>query len=59
MTEKRFMTVNDVMEYTGVSQSEAYKIMRELNAELKDQGFYVVRGKLDQTYFLKRMCYQA
>lgn len=59
MMEKRFLNVDEVAEFAGVSKPEAYKIIREFNKELKEQGYFVIQGRLDQTYLMKRMCYQA
>ena len=37
-----------------VSQAKAYEIIRSLNVELKEQGFYVLQGKVNKDYFEKR-----
>ena len=41
----------------GISVAFAYKIMRELNAELKQKGYIVVSGRVNKQYFLERTCY--
>ncbi len=46
--------VEDVQTLLKIPQSTAYKIIRDLNAELKLQGFYTIRGKIEETYLLKR-----
>ena len=46
--------VEDVQHLLKIPQSTAYKIIRELNAELKQQGYYTIRGKIEETYLLKR-----
>ena len=51
MENKRFLDVNDVAEYMGISTSKAYKIIRSLNSELKAKGFVVVAGKINRVYF--------
>ncbi len=51
MENKRFLDVNDVAEYMGISTSKAYKIIRSLNSELKARGFIVIAGKINKTYF--------
>ena len=53
-----FMKVDDVAEELGVSTSFAYKIIRQLNAELKQKGFITVAGKVNRQYFLERVCYE-
>jgi hypothetical protein len=46
--------VEDVQTLLKIPQSTAYKIIRDLNAELKRQGYYTIRGKIEETYLLKR-----
>ena len=54
MTEKNYLTAADVSEYMGVSIPMAYKIIRKLNDELKEQGYITVSGKLPRRYFEQR-----
>lgn len=51
MSDKRFLDVNDVAEFMGISTSKAYKIIHELNAELKAAGYITVAGKVSRAYF--------
>ena len=37
-------------EALGVSESMAYKFIRQMNAELASQGFLTVRGKVSKAY---------
>lgn len=46
--------VEQVQEILGIPQSTAYKIIRDLNAELSASGFYVIRAKVEESYLLKR-----
>ena len=39
----------------GVSVSYAYKIIRQLNSELRDRGFLTVAGKVSRQYFCERV----
>ena len=57
MVDSKFMTVEDVAKELMVSKSYAYKIMRELNAELKQKGYLTVPGRINKSYFLKKVCY--
>ena len=52
-----FMRVEEVAKELGVSKSYAYKIVQELNAELKEQGFLTISGRVNKQYFLERTCY--
>ncbi len=49
-----FYTVSDVMALLGVSQSKAYKIIQDLNKELKDKGYITVAGKVPKKFFLEK-----
>jgi hypothetical protein len=51
------MGVDEVATELEVSKSFAYKIMRELNAELKKKGYLTVSGKVSRKYFLEKLCY--
>ena len=33
------------------------KIMRKLNAELDEQGYITVSGRINRKYFMERTCY--
>ncbi|CAB1247561.1 DNA-binding protein [Ruminococcaceae bacterium BL-4] len=52
-----FMGVDEVATELEVSKSFAYKIMRELNVELKKKGYLTVSGKVSRKYFLEKLCY--
>lgn len=51
MSETTFMKVDEVAEELGVSKSYAYKIVQKLNAELKEQGFLTISGRVNKQYF--------
>ncbi len=55
MENKRFLNVNDVSDYLGVSIPMAYKIIRRLNDELIVQGYITVAGRVSRTYFEKKI----
>lgn len=46
--------VEDIMEILDISKSSAYKLMRELNDELKSKGYKVYSGRLSKKYFYER-----
>ena len=54
MNENSFMKVNDVAKELGISVSHAYKIMQQLNKELKAQGYLTVAGKCPIQYFKQK-----
>jgi len=57
MEDKTFMTAEQVAKELSVSESYAYKVIRELNAELKKQGYVTIRGRINANYFKKKLCY--
>lgn len=54
MEEKRFLNAQDVAEYLEVSKSMAYKLIQQLNRELKEQGYITIAGKVSRVYFEER-----
>ena len=57
MAERSFMTVDEVANELRVSKSKAYQIVRELNAELQKKGYLTVKGRVNTTFFHKKVCY--
>ena len=51
----KFLRVAEVAEILGVSQSHAYKIMRQLNKELEAKGKIVTAGRVSRRYLEERM----
>lgn len=51
MENKRFLNVNDVAGFMGISVPMAYKIIRRLNDELNASGYITVAGRISRTYF--------
>lgn len=54
MAEIIMLNAQDVQKILKVSQAKAYEIIRSLNVELKEQGVYVLQGKVNKDYFEKR-----
>ena len=52
MEDKLFLNAEDVASYMEISKSMAYKIIRQLNDELEADGFIVVHGKVNKSYFM-------
>lgn len=59
MSDQLYLTAPEVADTLRISVAFAYKIMRELNAELKQKGYIVVSGRVNRQYFLERTCYGA
>ena len=51
---KKLLSANDVALELGISRSSAYKVIHNLNEELKKQGDLVVSGKVPKKYLLTR-----
>ena len=51
ISEQIFMKVDEVAAELGVSNSYAYKLIRELNKELKAAGCIVINGRIDRRFF--------
>ncbi|WP_455266646.1 DNA-binding protein [Phascolarctobacterium sp.] len=48
------MNAQEVAAALSVSVTMAYKVIRQLNAELKAKGKIVVRGKVNRRYFQEK-----
>ena len=47
--------VEDVVKITNKSKSTCYRIIRDLNKELKEKGFFTVHGRISERYLKERM----
>ena len=57
MTNRTFMTPAPPPAELDVSKSYAYKIVKQLNEELKKLGYLTVAGRVNTNYFRKKVCY--
>lgn len=53
--ENRFIRADDVARELDVSKPYAYKLIRQLNEELKAQGFITIAGRVNRQYFYERL----
>ena len=53
--EKKFLSANEVAIYLDVSVSMAYKVIRQLNDELKNAGYITIAGKVNRAYLETRI----
>ena len=51
---RTFITVKEIGEVLGVSESKSYGIVRNLNKELADKGYMVIPGRIFRRAFLWR-----
>lgn len=52
---KQIINVRDVMEVLEVSESKAYGILRQMNDELKAEGFITISGKVPKAFFEEKI----
>ena len=50
-----FMKAEEVQEFLGVSRTEAYRIIKQLNEELKANGYMVIAGRVSRRYLEKKV----
>ena len=51
--ENRFIRAEDVAQELNVSKPYAYKLIRQLNEELKAKGFITIAGRVIASIFTK------
>ncbi len=49
--ENRFIRAEEVADELGISKPYAYKLVREMNEELKEKGFLTIPGRVSRRYF--------
>lgn len=54
MATRMFMRVDEVTEALDVSKPYAYKLIRELNEELKRKGCITIAGRIDRRFFFEK-----
>ncbi len=58
MTRQSFLTVDEVAKELRISKSKAYQIVRQLNDEMKQLGYLTIQGRVNATYFYKKVCFE-
>lgn len=51
---KQFYTAEELADLLRISKSTAYVHIKQMNAELENEGYLVVRGKIPIAYVEKR-----
>ena len=51
----QFITAAEVAEVMGISRSKSYQLVREMNRELKANGFVTVAGNCPIQYFKQKV----
>jgi len=51
MNKNLFIRVDDMVKELQISKPYAYKLMREMNDELKKKGFMTISGRVSRQFF--------
>ena len=51
MSKELFVRAEEVAGVLGISKPYAYKLVREMNEELKKKGFLTIPGRVSRRYF--------
>lgn len=55
MKKTALINAREISEVLGTSKSHAYKVIQQLNEELKNQGYIVIAGKVSRIYFEEKI----
>lgn len=55
MNTDRFIGVDEIAADLGMSRNYAYRIIREMNETLKEQGYMTVPGRVSRKYYEERL----
>ena len=55
MENAMFVTADIIAKDFGVSKGYAYRMIREMNAELKGKGYLTVAGRVSRQYYCERI----
>lgn len=50
-----YYSAADIQEMLEVSRSVAYKLLRQMNAELEEQGYIVIPGRVPKKFFAEHI----
>jgi len=54
MKDTMFVRVDEIAEALEVSKPTAYRLIKEMNSELKAKGFMTVAGRVSRQYYEER-----
>lgn len=55
MSTNSFMRADEVARELGVSRSYAYKLIKQLNEELRKMGYITVAGRVSRRHFNEKL----
>ena len=50
-----FIHATEVAAELGISDSHSYKRIREMNKEMRNKGFLVLKGRISKKYFYEKI----
>jgi len=53
--DNKFIRADEVAQELSVSKPYAYRLIKKLNDELKEQGFITIAGRVNRQYFEERL----
>lgn len=53
--KNQFMRVEEVAQELEVSRSYVYRLIKQLNAELREKGYMTIAGRVNRQYFKERL----
>ena len=53
--KNQFMRAEEVARELEVSRSYAYRLIRQLNAELREKGYMTIAGRVNRQFFKERL----
>lgn len=54
MIKTTLINAKEVAEILGTSKSHAYKVVQQINDDLRKQGYIIIAGKESRAYFEKK-----
>ena len=55
MNKTIFISAGEIAQELGISKPHAYKIIKGWNDELKKNGFLVIAGKVNRSYYREKI----
>lgn len=53
--KNQFMRAEEVARELEVSRSYAYRLIKQLNADLREKGYMTIAGRVNRLYFQERL----
>ena len=50
----KFIRAEDVAKELNISKAYAYKLIQQMNSELREKGYLTIAGRINRQYFAER-----